>query len=251
MSGLQQRRVDRRERSSAGSEDEQDPSAIYAAAHELRTPLTAILGFAELLRADGLRLDPDESRRMLGHIITNVRAEVRIIDRWLGEMQDEAGQDACPSGFDLRTEADALRADIAPVMDGHLLDFRVADGLRVLGQPDALREVLSNLLMNAVKYSYPGSTITVSAERMRGLVTVVVHSEGEAVAPNVLRRLFEEGYRASPDDAGRLSFGLGLGIARDLVTQLGGRIWAESGTTGTSFKFTLRNAGPALLQPKT
>jgi len=224
------------------------PSVIHSAAHELRTPLTAILGFAEILRREGSEIDEEEQERMLGHIITNARAEVRIIDRWLGDFRagNGDGSRSHRGTFDVREEVDALCGDIEPLIDGHLLHVRVPQGLTVSGQADDVREILSNLLMNALKYSNTESTITVTAEETRAFVTMTVHSEGDVIRPADLRRLFEEGYRA-PAHAGRLGSGLGLSIARDLVTRLGGRIWAESDPNGTTFKFTMPLANAAVM----
>jgi signal transduction histidine kinase len=219
------------------------PSVIYNAAHEMRTPLVAILGFAEVLRRERDEIDDSEVDRMLGHIITNALAEVRIIDRWLGDLRDGNGNgngNGHPENhptFDVRAEVEVLCGDIAPLINAHPVDVRVAAGVVASGPPDVFREVLSNLLVNAVKYSDAESTITVTAEATRALVTVSVNSRGGVVGPHELRRLFKEGYRVSPH-AG-IGSGLGLSIARDLVTRLGGRIWAESAPSGTSFKFTI------------
>ncbi len=225
----------------AGSADTCGTHSISAAAHEMRTPLTAILGFAEVLRADARELEDGEVKTMLEHIITNARAEVRIIERWLGDGTKTNGNGTHRPGFDLRREIDAFRDELAPVMNSHTLDVRVAKRLRVEGDPDALREVLSNLVTNAVKYSFLGSTITVTAHSVPGFFTVVVSSKGDVIEEDALQHLFDEGYRVSPD-TGPLGSGLGLGIARNLVTQLGGRIWAESDADGTRFIFTLRRA---------
>jgi len=222
--------------------EDEPANELRAAAHELRTPLTAILGFAELLHSVGSHLDESERSAMLGYIIANVKAEVLIIDRYLeGARNGEAdvARDRIP--LRLRDQVDALIDEIAPVLDGRRVRSFIAKALSVWAEPGALKEILSNLIINAVKYSPSRSTITVAARANAGSVTVIVHNEGAPISANNLGRVFDQGYRV-PSDAHLSGAGLGLGIVRDLVTRLGGEISADSCERGTSFTFTLPRA---------
>src|SRR6185436_17349233 len=108
--------------------------------------------------------------------------------------------------------------------------------------PDKLRQVLANLLDNAVKYSPEGGTVTVAARRQDDHVEVTVSDEGVGIPEAEQERIFRKFYRAdgSGPRAGQGGTGLGLFIVRGLVTAMGGRIWVRSREgEGSRFTFEL------------
>ena len=211
---------------------------FHAAAHELRTPLTVILGYAELLRLDDVWLDERKRDQMLASIITNVRNELQIIEEWIeGDIDGPRTNDDAAVVL-LRDEAAGLIDSIAPLLRENDVRLDVSPQLYVVAEKQALREILSNLLTNAAKYSKTGTKITVGAIPAGEYVTVNVHNEGNGLAVGDLNRIFEREYRVSPN-GDQPGYGLGLSIAHALVTRLGGRIWAASGARGTNFAFTV------------
>jgi signal transduction histidine kinase len=104
--------------------------------------------------------------------------------------------------------------------------------------------VLRHLLDNAVKYSAPGTAIRVEAESEGGQVRITVADRGPGLREEELSRVFEKYYRAVRGRDGVPGAGMGLAIARDIVTAHGGKMWAESlPGEGTRFHFTLPAAG--------
>ena len=208
--------------------------------HELKTPLTVIAGFAETLR--DRELPADNRERFLDTIEANTRRMQRIVDDLLDLSRYESGSwrpNVVSNG--LASVVAAVCAGVARAADakGLKLGFQTSqDAQRIDADPTALRQVLSNLVENAVRHTARGS-VTVSAEAPpRGGTTLRVRDTGRGIPTEHLGRIFERFYRV---DAGRAreegGTGLGLAIVRHLVEAHGGSVRAESvvgqGTTIT------------------
>jgi signal transduction histidine kinase len=198
--------------------------------HELKTPLTVIGGFAETLRDP--RLATPDRARFIDLLMANTTRMQRIVDDLLDLSRYESSAwtpkpaevDLAPAVTEVfqlaRAEADAkglaLVADVA--RDARIARF----------DPTALRQVLLNLIENAIRYTASGS-VTVSTHRTNAGTTIAVRDTGIGIAPEHLNRIFERFYRADPGrsraDGGT---GLGLSIVRHLVEAHGGRVRAES-----------------------
>ena len=198
--------------------------------HELRTPLTVISGFAETLAED--EVPADRGRTFAAAILGNTRRMQRIVDDLLDLSRIESGG-WVPNPLDVSV-ADIAADAIAPCAaaaeaKGVALELRVADDARtVRADPTALRQVLTNLVENAVRHTAAGR-VTVSSERVAGSVRIAVSDTGVGIAAEHLPRIFERFYRV---DTGRAraagGTGLGLAIVRHLVEAHGGRVRAES-----------------------
>jgi signal transduction histidine kinase len=208
--------------------------------HELKTPLTVIAGFAETLR--DRELPTDNRERFLDTIEANTRRMQRIVDDLLDLSRYESGSWR-PNvvANDLAGVVSDVFASVARAADakGLTLGFQASpDAQRVDADPTALRQVLGNLIENAVRHTARGG-VTVSAEAPpRGGTTLRVRDTGSGIPTEHLGRIFERFYRV---DAGRAreegGTGLGLAIVRHLVEAHGGSVRAESvvgqGTTIT------------------
>jgi two-component system phosphate regulon sensor histidine kinase PhoR len=116
---------------------------------------------------------------------------------------------------------------------------------RVLGDTERARQVVTNLVHNAIKFTPPGGHVHVSAARSANEVIISVHDTGVGIPEGLLPRIFERFFKA---DRARASVGTGLGlaIAKHIVQAHGGRIWAESVEgRGSTFRFSLLVAGKA------
>ena len=198
--------------------------------HELKTPLTAVSGYAETLLDDGIA--PDERRRFVETIYENATRMQRIVDDLLDLSRIESG------GWRpnvMRVDVAAIVSDVftavLPAADakGLALVANVApDATHVRVDPTAFRQILTNLVENAVRYTREGS-VTLRTRAGDGGVWVEVSDTGIGIAPEHLPRIFERFYRV---DAGRSrdegGTGLGLAIVRHLVDAHGGRIEATS-----------------------
>jgi signal transduction histidine kinase len=199
--------------------------------HELKTPLTVIGGFAETLADDDL--PAAERLRFADTIRVNAQRMQRIVDDLLDLSRIESGgwlpapvtlDVAAVAGEVLAVERDAItNKRIAIEVHADAAPTAYAD-------PTAIRQVLSNLIENAIRYTPDGGRITVlTTPEPKGGTWVAVGDTGTGIAPEHLPRIFERFYRVDPARSRAAGgTGLGLSIVRHLVEAHGGRVQAES-----------------------
>jgi signal transduction histidine kinase len=217
--------------------------------HELKTPLTSITGYAETLAAEAAPDTP--SGRFAATILTNARRMQRLVDELLDLSRIESGgwrperrvielepavRDAWLP-FAQRAGTQRVAFDVAVNADAHA----------VAADPDALRQVFTNLFDNALRHTPPGGRIRVTADLVADSVRVSVEDTGSGIPSEHLPRIFERFYRV---DAGRArdqgGTGLGLAIVKHLVEAHGGRVEAESALgRGTAIRLTFPANGAA------
>jgi two-component system phosphate regulon sensor histidine kinase PhoR len=213
--------------------------------HELRTPLASIRGFAETLSAGAV--DDKENRLdFLRTIQEHADRLTKLVDDLLDLSAIESGHRAprlAPTDLGAAL-AESGRA-FAPVAEERRVELAAAPTPalpRVLVDPDQLKQILANLLDNALKYTEPGGRVELSAESWKGGARVTVRDTGVGIPETDLPRVFERFYRV--DKARERSVGgtgLGLSIVKHLVEANGGEVSVESRQPGgTSFRFTLR-----------
>jgi len=198
--------------------------------HELKTPLTSIAGYAETLASEAS--PGTQTERFVRPILSNARRMHRLVDDLLDLSRIESGRwQPDPERVDVRGLADEAWAAFADRARERRIQFTTAVGnvRYVTADSEALRQVLTNLLDNALRHTPPGGRITVSLEPAPGGVTVSVADTGSGIAPEHLPRIFERFYRADPgrsrEEGGT---GLGLAIVKHLVEAHGGRVEAHS-----------------------
>jgi len=204
--------------------------------HELRTPLTIMQGNLEALLdgvypADPAHLEPilDETR-VLSRLVDDLRtlslAEAGALT--LHREPTDVGQLLTDSVASFRVQADSAGVELATVVDGVLPQLEI--------DPVRMREVLSNLLSNALRYTPRGGTVRVGASLSDGTVRISVRDSGPGIAAEALPHIFDRFYK-SDESRGA---GLGLAIAKSLVVAHGGEIDATSEVGhGTDMRFTL------------
>jgi two-component system phosphate regulon sensor histidine kinase PhoR len=208
--------------------------------HELKTPLTSISGYAETLLTD--RPDAETTRRFLTTILENARRMQRLVDDLLDLARIEAGRwQPEPEPVSVAETAHEMWNELAERAAARSVQFSVeidAGAEIVQADADALRQVLTNLLDNSLRYTAPGGRIVCRSRLEDGGVAISVADNGSGVTHEHLDRIFERFYRAdqsrSREEGGT---GLGLAIVKHLVEAHGGRVYAESergvGTTVT------------------
>ena len=212
---------------------------IANAAHELRTPLTNLQGYLEALR-DGVIVADRATYASLWDEAERLVRLSRSLDA-LAEGDAATG----PPEVEPIDLADAVRSAVElaqPAIEraGLRLDVDVPDALPARANADHLAQVLANLLSNAVRYTPPGGTVTVRAERRPGDLLVSVGNSGEPIPPDDLARVFERFYRVEKSrDQARGGAGIGLAIVKQLVEASGGRVGADSSEGQTRFWFSL------------
>jgi two-component system sensor histidine kinase/response regulator len=216
--------------------------------HELRSPLTSIYSFSSII-ADGLAGATNEQQdEYLGIIQRNVRQLQSMIEDLLAVTAGRTGklviqpQDASVSEAILdavhTTEANATAKGIK-------LTYLIPPKLpRAFADPVRILQVLTILCDNAIKFTPPGGSVKVEAkvfEKVPGYLLVEVSDTGCGIKPEQLTRIFEYLYQVTESShSGRKGLGLGLHIAKELVTRQGGSIWATSTPgSGSVFSFTL------------
>jgi two-component system OmpR family sensor kinase len=210
--------------------------------HELRTPLTTIRGNVDLLRR-GAADDPVERAAALDAIEGEVDRMSRLVADLLLLAQAEAGMKLEKQPVELDTLILQVYRQ-AQLMSAtrFLSDERVAihlgheDQAIIEGDPDRLKQLLLNLIDNALKYTPPGGYVTISLYRDQNWVRISVEDTGIGIPPEVLPHIFDRFYRAQRE--GRKGVGLGLSIARWIAEAHGGHLEVES-QVGEGTTFTL------------
>jgi PAS domain S-box-containing protein len=224
---------------------------VATVSHELRTPLAAIYGSAMTLNREDIELQDDLRTRLLNVIVDESARLTSIVNDLLLASRLDAGR------LDVRIEscdARALGESVVQAARTHLpagvsVELEpVADDLPpVAADEGQLRQVLDNLLDNAVKYSPAGGDVRLGVERANGNVRFSVADGGLGIPTPEQERIFEKFYRLDPDMTGGIGgTGLGLYIARELVRRVGGRIWVEPNEgQGSVFHVEIPAAAPA------
>jgi PAS domain S-box-containing protein len=216
---------------------------VSTVSHELRAPLTSIYGFAETLLREDVAFADEDRRTFLGYIATEAQRLTGIVDALLSVARLEAGD------LQVQFAPTDLREVVSDVVES--AERELANGRRFVveipeepldasADRDKVRQVLANLVDNAVKFSPRGGTVTVAARRTRDAVQVRVEDEGAGVPVSEQERIFRKFYRAEATGPAAGGTGLGLFIARGLASAMGGRVWVDSDTgRGGCFVFEL------------
>jgi signal transduction histidine kinase len=217
---------------------------VATVSHELRTPLAAIYGAAVTLRRGDLALEESQRADLLGIVATEADRLVRTVNDilWTSRLDSGTLQVAIES-----CDAAALATDVAAAARTHLpsnveLELDVPGSVpRVAGDPDKVRQVLANLVDNAIKYSPDGGRVAITVEPHDSRVRFLVTDEGLGIPPLEQERVFDKFYRLDPEmTRGVGGTGLGLYICRELIRRMGGRIWVDSREgAGSTFGFDL------------
>jgi PAS domain S-box-containing protein len=214
--------------------DELKGEFVATVSHELRTPLAAIYGSAQTLQKRRRELDDESQQRLIDVIaeaserLTRVATDILLANSLAsGRLQLATEQvDVVPLALEVADEVKAsigsdCKASIEVIAPDPLAPFA--------GDRDRLRQVLINLVENAVKYSPNGGEIKIRIESENGHLRLAVRDRGLGIAQCEHRRIFGKFYRVDPDQThGVGGTGLGLYICHELVRRMGGRIWVDS-----------------------
>lgn len=234
---------------------------LAVVSHELRSPLSAISGWAHIL-SQGAADEPTR-RRGLAAIQANTRAQAKLVDDLLdygristGKLRLELAPVAVAPLVASVVEGVTPTAEAKGVMLDGIVD---GEGVFVSADPDRLRQVLWNILVNAVKFTPRDGRVTIRLRRVDSWVEVAVEDTGRGIAPEFLPVLFDRFRQENGSLRREGGLGLGMSIARHLVELHGGTIAAESEGRdhGTTFRVRLPvlagheapPAGPAAAMP--
>ncbi len=215
---------------------------LRAVSHDLRNPLASVLGQAQLCERRLAKAGLERERESAEAVITAAQRMNTMIQDLVDSARSETGQLALDRRpVDLRAFALDLKQQLRASMDTARVEVQMPDDLPpVWADPARLERILTNLWSNALKYSAPGTPVTVSAHQEDGVVITSVADRGRGIPPEDLPRLFQRYFRTEAAAEARQGLGLGLYISRTLVEAHGGRIWVESVVgKGSTFSFSL------------
>ncbi|MFL5959739.1 MAG: GAF domain-containing protein [Gaiellaceae bacterium] len=226
---------------------------VSTVSHELRTPLTSIYGFAETLLRQDVMFGEEERLTFLRYIASESQRLTSIVDTLLNVARLDTGDlQVNLAETDIRDVVGQVLETVAAAdVNGHRFVVDLPEEpLAATADPEKLRQVCSILVDNALRYSADGGTVTVGATRRQDTIEVTVADDGIGIPQADQEQIFRKFYRGSDAElrVGAGGTGLGLFIARGLVTAMGGRIWVSSQEgEGSRFVFQL----PAVPAPAT
>ncbi len=209
--------------------------------HELRTPLTAILGFAQLLELDELS---DDHRSSITHILQAGRHLLDLINEILDISRMERGQlTISPEPVAVAELLDEVIAEVTPLAAAREISFERRNSIEahVVADRQRLRQVILNLLSNAMKYNRDGGKVKIGCDRIPGgRLQIEIADTGYGIAAEQLDRLFQPFDRLGAELGSIEGTGIGLALARGLVEAMGGTIDVTSKLdVGTTFTIEL------------
>ena len=210
---------------------------IHTVSHDLRSPLTSILGYTELVERSGpLNTNQQE-------FLHRLQGSVQHITTLINDLLDLGRLEA---GFDTRREFVQLQNVLKYSLDMFEVQVKkknitliadIAPDLKALrANPIRIRQMLDNLVGNAIKYTLPGGSVHVSMSMQGDQIILKVEDTGPGIPPEEQGRVFEKFYRATNTIDGVEGSGLGLAIVKSIVDSHQGRIWVES-TVGKGSSF--------------
>jgi two-component system NtrC family sensor kinase len=212
---------------------------VNMVSHDLRSPLTAILGYVELISRAGPVNDQQRE------FIHRVQFSVANITALINDLLDLGRVEA---GFDARNEIVHVPPIIHEVVDGfqkrirekdHNITLEVPDDLPVvIGNPIRLRQMISNLIVNAIKYTPDHGLISIRSRAEDGQIIFQIQDNGPGIPPADQPFVFDKFYRGSNIPYDSPGSGLGLAIVQSIVQSHQGRIWLDS-TPGQGTTFTV------------
>ena len=214
---------------------QQQKQFVSDASHELKTPLTVILSNAELI--DGEEGLSEDGRQFAKNILVMSRKMRNLTEGLLELSRADNGQvkqHFAPVDLSKLAEESVLPFEPAFYEQGMVLQWHIEEGVRCNGNEQYLRQVVDILLDNARKYSAPG-TVYLELKRQNRQCLLTLFNPGEPIAPEERERIFDRFYRSDRARSQSGSFGLGLSIAKSIVTEHGGRIWVQSNQNGNQF----------------
>jgi PAS domain S-box-containing protein len=205
---------------------------VSTASHELRTPLAAVYGAARTLRRADIEIPAEQRDRFLDIIVSETERLTAIVSQILLVGQLEEGRvDVTTSATDLRALAESV-LDSARLRSPEQIELRLEQNgapAVALADEEKLRQVLVNLLDNAIKYSPDGGDVVVELAGGHSRVRLAVRDRGLGIPPGEQERIFEKFYRLDPAlTRGVGGSGLGLFISRELVSRMGGSLTVRS-----------------------
>jgi signal transduction histidine kinase len=248
MIGAYWRRQDDQDQLKASNESKD--RLLASVSHEIRTPLTAIVGLSEEIVSSRTSLDGEELDELSGIIAMQSRELAELVEDLLVASRAEFGNLSIkPDRIDLRAEVDSV---VRGMSESHPTSKRIAvvgSEIHAWADPLRCRQIIRNLLTNAIRYG--GERIAIMVQQHGGQAQVLVADDGSGVNAGESELIFERYYRSrqSPTQPG--SVGIGLAVSRQLAEMMGGTLRYVGAADESRFELTLPMTAPesALVGP--
>lgn len=229
--------------------DKQKSEFVSFATHQLRAPLTAMKGYASLLLEDELGIIGKEVREAIGRIFDSSKTLANIVDDYLNISRIELG--TMKYSFEMINMKDLIEnviGELKPNIEKSGLAFAFSSNpanpterFMIHADKDKFKQVVANIIDNSIKYTPKGSLeVALSKNTQARKIIFSVRDTGVGIAPEVMPKLFAKFVRAENANKQNIyGTGLGLFIAKEIVTSHKGRIWAESDGEGKGSTFFL------------
>jgi signal transduction histidine kinase len=225
--------------------DEMKTDFVAITSHELRTPLTAVRGFVDSLRRRLGELSAEDIQEYLGIIHIQTDRLIRLVEDLLLISRIEAGKlTLVPDTVDTAGLLASVRLGVGEGADRVEVVEEPGMPASLVVDPQRLAQILTNLLVNALKFSPPALPVELRVgSRSPGTITFSVRDAGSGIPPEELDAIFERFHQSEATAAHSEGAGLGLYIARHLAEAMGGKIAVESSSgEGTTFSVTMPTA---------
>lgn len=224
--------------------DKQKSEFVSFATHQLRSPITSIKGNASILLEGDAGTLPPMAKGVIETIYTSIKTMGSVVEDYLNISRIELGtMKYSLIDMDFASLAKEVMSEQKPTIEAKgltwKLDIDESQTYRVKADPDKFKQVLMNTIDNSVKYTNTGSiSVSLTKDSARKVITLKVSDTGVGIAPDVIPKLFQKFSRAkTANEANIHGTGLGLFIAKDIMTAHGGKIWAESAGEGKGSQF--------------
>ena len=200
-------------------EEQRKNDFISIVSHELKTPLTTIKSYVQLALNKAKQSDDNFIENILTRADLQTDKMIKMIHDFLNLSRLEEGKMTLNlSRFSLPELMDEIVSEIRVIGPNHLVEYHGCADIKIMADKDKIGQVMSNLLGNAVKYSQPGTTITIDCEEANGQVEISVTDQGIGITPHDQKRLFDRFYRVNDEDVSKkMGFGIGLYLVSEIL----------------------------------